>query len=549
MVVVVAACIVCATLVAPALAVAKAPSPAPLVVIDAGHGGRYSNANANGLKEKHVVLAIAKELRRELLARGYRVKMTRTTDRAVVYGNIRTWNYSSRTGTWTFASDGRRGLVGGIPKDDLQGRVNIANTAGADLFISIHANGARSRTARGTETWYSRRDKLGSSAAAYVNRAVVSSTKLKNRKTHSADFYVCRWSNMPGILVETAFISNRSDARLLKKSWFRRRIAAGIASGVDTWMNKRPYTAKYPRTTAATADALAATVSKADFAPGVPAVVVVREDRVADTPGVAGLARKLGAPLLLAGAKGPSAATAAELARLAPGKLVIAGVGESFDASAVASLATASNLPTSAVDVVTGTDRARVSASIAASMGPAANGEVLIASAGDIYSSLPAAPLSALRGMPLLLSNGSQLAPEAQSWLAANRSSIRRVVLVGSASALPGSVAGTIPYTRIDGASYTQKSARLNARYVPTGKARSMRPVASTLLKHGEYLVASGRAARRGQPVIPVSNRMLPAFTREWISNRRVAIGGFEIVTCGSIPYLMDHMLAKAEYL
>jgi len=117
----------------------KAPSPAPLVVIDPGHGGRYSNANANRLREKNVNLAIAKELRTALIARGYRVKMTRTTDRAVVYGDIRTWNYSASKNRWAYSEDGRRGLVGGIPKDDLQGRVNVANAAGAP--ISTYAGG------------------------------------------------------------------------------------------------------------------------------------------------------------------------------------------------------------------------------------------------------------------------------------------------------------------------------------------------------------------------------------------------------------------------
>jgi len=531
-----------------AVAHAKAPSPAPLIVIDAGHGGRYSNANANRLKEKNVNLAIAKELRTALTALGYRVVMTRTTDRAVVYSDIRTWTYSAKKDRWIFAADGHRGSYGGIPRDDLQGRVNIANAAGADLFISIHANGSRSRKSRGTETWKARRDRLGSSLAPYVQRNVVKATKLKNRGTHTADFYVCRWSNMPSVLVESAFISSPRDARLLKKAWFRRRLARGIATGVDQWMNKKPYTRKYPRVTASSPSALAAAVSAADFPAGAPAAVVVRSDKAADVPGAAGLATKYGVPLLMAGATGPDEATASELGRLAPKRLIVVGVEGSFDTSAVASLAAASTLPTSSVELISSPDRPGLAASVATSMGPAAGGEVFIANAADALTSMPVAPLSASHGIPILLASNGSLGPDAQYWLAINGPAIRRVVLVGSALAVPAALAGGRPYTRIDATSYTERSSKLNSRYYAGGPSGSMRPVAATLLRNDEYLVAATRAGRRRQPLIPVTDRVLPAFTREWITNRRSAIGGFEVITCGSIPYLMDHMLAKAEY-
>lgn len=544
-----AALVACASVLTPAAAQAKAPVPAPLIVIDPGHGGRYSNANANGLREKKVNLAIAKELRTALLARGYRVKMTRTTDRAVIYGDVRTWNYSSAKNRWAYATDGRRGLYTGIPKDDLQGRVGMANAAGADLFISIHGNGARRRSARGTEVWSSRRDKLGSSLAPYVQRSVVKATGLRNRGTHKADFYVCRWSNMPAILVETAFISSPRDARLLKKSWFRRRLARGIADGVDRWMSTKPYTQRYARISRSTPGALAVAASAAQFTGGSDTAVLVRSDQTREAPGAAGLAARLNAPLLLVDAAGPDAATAAELGRLAPERVVIVGPDTSVDASAVASVAAASELTTGAIEVIAASDRASLSASIAESMGPALSGLVLVAGADDPYSTMPAAPISASHGVPLLLARGGQLDPAAVAWLDANRSAVKTVVLVGSAANVPSTVAIGYPSIRIDGASYTERAARLNAYFFGNGSAGSLRPVVATLLNHSEYLVAARHAGYRRQPLIPVSGRMLPAFTREWITNRRYAISGFEVITCGSIPTLMDQMLAKADYL
>ncbi len=318
---------------------ATAPRPAPLVVIDPGHGGRYSNANANGLREKTVNLLIARELRAALVARGYRVLMTRYSDRTVRLSDASTWNYRASTGLWSFARDYRTGYVGGIPRDDLQARVDYANARGADLFISIHANGSASRASRGTETYASRKDYLGRRLSVAVNREIVSATGLRNRGAHTADFYVCRWSNMPAILVESAFISNPREARLLKQSWFRRRIGRAIAAGVDSWMATAPFKRVYPRITSSSSAELANVVSRKDFPNGSPIAVIARANRAAEVPGVAGLAVKLQAPLLWTESSGPTTTTAEELARLAPQRLVLAGVDGSFDATAVAALA------------------------------------------------------------------------------------------------------------------------------------------------------------------------------------------------------------------
>ncbi len=203
----------------------------PLVVIDPGHGGPYSNANANGLREKNVNLAIGLELRRILTARGYRVAMTRTTDRAVALGDISTWNWSSSAYLWRYGRDGRRGYVKGLPKDDLQARANLANRLGADVFICIHNNGSVRRSARGTETYASPRDRLGRALAARVLRRIVVRTGLPDRGSHSKDFFVCRWTNMPAVLVEGGYISNRADARLLASPTFRRRLSARYRRG------------------------------------------------------------------------------------------------------------------------------------------------------------------------------------------------------------------------------------------------------------------------------------------------------------------------------
>ncbi len=532
----------------PQPAQAVAPSPAPLVVIDPGHGGRYSNANANGLKEKNVNLAIARELRTALLARGYRVLMTRNSDARVRKGDAPTWVYSSSTRTWGFRRDHRTGIVGGIPRDDLQARVDYANAKGADLFISIHANGAASRASRGTETWASPKDYLGRRLAAVVHREIVRATSLRDRGTHTADFYVCRWSNMPAILVESAFISNPSDAHLLKQPGYRRRIAEAIATGVDSWMASAPYRKRFPRVVAGSSAELANVVSEMDFPDGADTVVIARADLAAEVPGVAGLATRLGAPLLWTEPGGPSANTATELARLAPQQVVLAGVDGSFDATCAAALCAASGVPTSGAGVVGGPTPAAVAAGIASVVGVPASGEVLLVRTGDTRASLAAAAVSAAKGVPLLLTAETTLGADARGWIAANRPATKRAITAGKAGSFSATaLKGTPGIVRISTADGAQAAAKLNARYYPQSRARTLRPVVVSASSKVQYLVAATYAARRGQPVLPVGTTALPAYSREWITNRREAIGGFEVMSNGSLPYLMDWELTKAD--
>jgi len=527
---------------------ASAPEPAPLIVIDPGHGGRYSNANANGLREKNVNLAIARELRTALLARGYRVLMTRDADNAVRLADAPTWNYRATAGTWAFARDHRTGHVGGIPRDDLQARVDYANARGADLFISIHSNGSVSRVSHGTETYASPKDYLGRRLSVVVNREIVSATGLHDRGVGTADFYVCRWSNMPAILVESAFISNPREARLLKQTWFRQRIARAIANGVDSWMATAPYRKVYPRLVSSSSAELANVVSRRDFPNGSPVVVIARANRAAEVPGVAGLAVKLGGPLLWTEPSGPTTTTAEELARLSPQRLVLAGVDGSFDTTAVAVLCAASGIPTAAVEVIGGSDPSAVSVAIATRVGVPASGEVLVVNANDARSSLVAAAASAGKGLPLLVATETTLGADVEVWIAENRPAIRRTIATGAAGRFAAAVSADLPgVIRIDGYDYALNAAKLNARYYRTTTASAVRPVVTSAGSSVQYLVAATYAARRGQPVVPVWGHSLPVRSREWITNRRVPIGGFEVLTNGSVPYLMDRALAKSD--
>lgn len=200
---------------------------APLVAIDAGHGGADSGAigvlpagtqtglpprlDADGrtmLYEKDVTLDVSQRLNVYLQARGFPTVMTRTQD-----------------------------LAGGdVPfttvTADLRARVDIANAAGARLFVSIHEN-ALAGTTQGTETFHFYYANPGARALAQlVHQEVVAALGLPDRGVKTAGFYVLKNTRMPAILVEGAFLSNPNEALLLADPNVRQRLADAVGTGV-----------------------------------------------------------------------------------------------------------------------------------------------------------------------------------------------------------------------------------------------------------------------------------------------------------------------------
>jgi N-acetylmuramoyl-L-alanine amidase len=182
-----------------------------LIVLDPGHGGSDFGAMHNGLIEKNLTLDIALRVRDLLVARGWIVKMTRDTDRDV-YG----WN----------ASD----------VDELQARVDVANNAGARLFVSIHANSSASSMPNGTTSYYYKPEDRPLASA--IQRRLIALLGTKDDGVVRERFYVIRHTTMPAALIETAFVSNAADAARLKSPDFRQQIALGIADGIKDYVGQ-----------------------------------------------------------------------------------------------------------------------------------------------------------------------------------------------------------------------------------------------------------------------------------------------------------------------
>ena len=169
------------------------------IFIDAGHGGSNPGAvGPNGLKESDVNLDVALRLGRLLSSRNYEVKYSRIS-------NIN---------------------IG------LRERATLANQWGADYFISIHCNSNINPIYKGTSTYYYRPNTVASNLALTVNNSLVSMIQTPDLGTFQANFAVLRYTIMPAILVELAFISNPQEAALLATSSFRENCAIRIFNGI-----------------------------------------------------------------------------------------------------------------------------------------------------------------------------------------------------------------------------------------------------------------------------------------------------------------------------
>lgn len=178
-----------------------------IVCLDAGHGGSDPGAvNANlGIAEKNLTLRIVGLLRDTLNRRGISVVVTRDCD---IY----------------------------VP---LSARCRVANSALADLFVSVHINASPKPEAHGIETWYYAKSAQGANFARAVHAEIrdVYSTLDRGVKA-SQGFYVLKYTHMPAILVECGFITNDADVTELSKESVLADLASAIADGIISFSEK-----------------------------------------------------------------------------------------------------------------------------------------------------------------------------------------------------------------------------------------------------------------------------------------------------------------------
>lgn len=176
------------------------------IVVDPGHGGKDGGASYNGIIEKEIVLEVGLLLRDKLQGAGANVVMTRSTDIFL----------------------------------ELSERVAIAHKVKADAFISIHANAFPDTSVKGTETfWYDQYSGAESKLLAEtIQKHLITKLKTIDRKAKKGNFHVIRESQMPSVLVELGFISNKAEADYMKTAAFKEASAEAILLGVIEFYSK-----------------------------------------------------------------------------------------------------------------------------------------------------------------------------------------------------------------------------------------------------------------------------------------------------------------------
>src|SRR5881396_2450500 len=167
------------------------------VVVDAGHGGHdRGGIPGQSVAEKDMTLDVAQRLRNVLAASGYRVVMTRDSDVFVPLGT----------------------------------RVAIANSYRDAIFVCIHFNAARRRSASGIETYFYSSQSLPLASA--IHYYVAGGAPTANRGVRRRGFYVLRRTTIPSVLVECGFLTNAAEANYAQSADYRQKLAEEIGRGV-----------------------------------------------------------------------------------------------------------------------------------------------------------------------------------------------------------------------------------------------------------------------------------------------------------------------------
>lgn len=188
------------------------------VVLDAGHGGYDAGSiSTTGIEEKDVTLAIAKKVGTILQKADVAVIYTRNSDKV------------------SWPSDNVK---------DLLMRSEIANASGADYFVSIHANFSEvsQNQVSGSEVWVRHDQGENDRFAYFVDTAMAKVSGMKSRGIKdeaTSPLSLLHYNHMPSILIETGFLSNAHDTKILSSKKGQDAIAHAIAQGILDTLNEK----------------------------------------------------------------------------------------------------------------------------------------------------------------------------------------------------------------------------------------------------------------------------------------------------------------------
>jgi N-acetylmuramoyl-L-alanine amidase len=228
----------------------------PIIVIDPGHGGDDTGAQKNGAVEKNVVLAFSLKLRDKLNATGrYKVLLTRETDTFIELNERREFaerhqaalfiavhaDYTGRASARGATIYSLRENVANELKRSAQGQVSDSVLSAQELAAvqKVEADVGAIRAIlsdlakREVEATKDRTSVFARSVVSYMGET----TNMMDNPDRSAAFVVLKSAKVPSVLIELGFVTNETDAQLLKSDSWREKVSGSILTAIENYFS------------------------------------------------------------------------------------------------------------------------------------------------------------------------------------------------------------------------------------------------------------------------------------------------------------------------
>ena len=188
-----------------------------VVVVDAGHGGfDPGKVGINGTEEKDINLAIAKKVAMYLESGDVEVVMTR----------------EDGGGLYDEGSSNKK-------VQDMKRRIEIIESAEADVAVSIHQNSYPEEYVHGAQVFYYTDSLEGQNLAGLIQKQLVENADPDNKRQIKSNdsYYILKKTGVPIVIVECGFLSNYEEAEKLNRKEYQDRIAFSIYMGIMQYLN------------------------------------------------------------------------------------------------------------------------------------------------------------------------------------------------------------------------------------------------------------------------------------------------------------------------
>ena len=193
----------------------------PLIIIDAGHGGKDGGAvAADGTQEQYINLSIALKMNEYLTDKGYKTLLVRDDDNSIHDESAKTIREQKVS--------------------DIRNRLKISEQYDNSIFVSVHQNMFTQSKYHGTQVFYSPNNPESEVLASHIQQSVVSKLQPDNtRQIKKCDksVYLMYNTNAVAVLCECGFLSNNDELAKLKEDNYQKSIAAAICDGIIEYIN------------------------------------------------------------------------------------------------------------------------------------------------------------------------------------------------------------------------------------------------------------------------------------------------------------------------